>query len=86
MFNSEFNEFAATPEQAALDLYPAAKRAEIDELNQYVYNKLNNGVYKAGTSLFLVFFCLTLQQDSPEVRVLTTRLFLECLKRWMFWK
>jgi len=48
MFNSAFNAFSETAEQAALDLYPAEKRAEIDELNAWVYDGLNNGVYKAG--------------------------------------
>ena len=29
-------------------LYPVAKRAEIDALNDWVYNTVNNGVYKIG--------------------------------------
>lgn len=32
----------------ALDLYPEAYRAEIDALNDRVYDAVNNGVYKAG--------------------------------------
>ena len=43
MFNSEFNALAEYPE---IDLYPAAKRAEIDELNDYVADNLNDGVYR----------------------------------------
>jgi len=31
-----------------VDLYPAALRPEIDRLNELVYDKVNNGVYKAG--------------------------------------
>jgi putative glutathione S-transferase len=31
-----------------LDLYPPQLRAEIDELNERVYNEVNNGVYSAG--------------------------------------
>ncbi|MER2494100.1 glutathione S-transferase family protein [Catenovulum sediminis] len=31
-----------------LDFYPAALQAEIDEINNFVYHKINNGVYKAG--------------------------------------
>ena len=32
----------------APDLYPAAHRAEIDEVNELVYRDVNNGVYRAG--------------------------------------
>jgi putative glutathione S-transferase len=45
MLNSEFNAFAKRPE---LDLAPAELLAEIDEVNQWVYDGFNNGVYKAG--------------------------------------
>ena len=45
MLNSEFNELAENPE---LDLYPEALRGEIDEINERVYNSVNNGVYRAG--------------------------------------
>ena len=34
--------------QAALDLYPARLRDEIDSLNDWIYPTINNGVYKAG--------------------------------------
>ena len=37
MFNSEFNEFSASPEQASLDLYPAELQKEIDSLNEWIY-------------------------------------------------
>jgi glutathionyl-hydroquinone reductase len=42
------NEFAATPEQAAVDLYPTSLRPAIDELNTWIYPNINNGVYRAG--------------------------------------
>ena len=45
MLNSEFNKFARHP---AVDLYPEHLRSRIDELNEQVYPKLNNGVYRAG--------------------------------------
>jgi glutathionyl-hydroquinone reductase len=32
------------------DLYPPALRAEIDELNEWIYRDLQNGVYRAGFS------------------------------------
>jgi putative glutathione S-transferase len=48
MFNTEFNEFCKTPEQQALDLYPAELRQEIDGYNSWIYDQVNNGVYKCG--------------------------------------
>ena len=44
MLNSEFNAF--TPVKT--DFYPAALRQEIDTVNAFVYERINNGVYKAG--------------------------------------
>lgn len=44
MLNSEFQELGATE----LDLYPKALQPEIDEVNEWVYSKINNGVYKCG--------------------------------------
>ncbi|KAI0000875.1 hypothetical protein BJV77DRAFT_1057809 [Russula vinacea] len=40
IFNSEFD--------ALLDLYPAELRGEIDGVNEWVYDRINNGVYRAG--------------------------------------
>ena len=45
MFDTEFDAFAAHPERHYL---PEALRAEIDELNWFVYDNVNNGVYKTG--------------------------------------
>ena len=45
MFNSAFDGVGA---DAALDFYPQALRAEIDEVNARVYDTVNNGVYKSG--------------------------------------
>ncbi|MBX3235774.1 MAG: glutathione S-transferase family protein [Nitrospiraceae bacterium] len=44
MFNSEFDRFT----DSHLDLYPTALRAEIDALNDFIYERINNGVYRAG--------------------------------------
>jgi glutathionyl-hydroquinone reductase len=44
MLNSEFNAFG----DASLDFYPAHLRGEIDAINEEVYAKVNNGVYRTG--------------------------------------
>ena len=44
MLNSAFDAFS----DSSLDLYPEALRAHIDALNPVLYERLNNGVYKAG--------------------------------------
>jgi putative glutathione S-transferase len=43
MFNSEFNALAEFPE---IDFYPEAYRGEIDELNDFVADNINDGVYR----------------------------------------
>lgn len=45
MFNSSFNAFAENPDT---DMYPAAKRADVDAAMTWVYPGLSNGVYIAG--------------------------------------
>ncbi|MEW5895073.1 MAG: glutathione S-transferase family protein [Candidatus Omnitrophota bacterium] len=44
MFNSEFNGLTGN----RLDFYPLELRQRIDEINDFVYRNINNGVYKAG--------------------------------------
>lgn len=44
MMNSEFNELTGN----RLDFYPEQLRPEIDKMNDLVYHKINNGVYKTG--------------------------------------
>lgn len=46
MFNTAFNDQTGNK----LDLYPKALQKEIDDINNYVYPNINNGVYKAGFS------------------------------------
>jgi len=44
MFNSKFNRLTAS----SADYYPAEQREKIDEVNAFVYDNINNGVYKCG--------------------------------------
>jgi putative glutathione S-transferase len=44
MLNNAFDEWG----DADVDLYPAARRDEIDRVNTTVYDNVNNGVYKCG--------------------------------------
>ena len=44
MLNEAFSAFA----ERDVDLYPAALRSRIDEVNDFVYDNVNNGVYRCG--------------------------------------
>jgi glutathionyl-hydroquinone reductase len=44
IFNTEFDSFA----DRDVDLYPEKHRAEIDRLNELIYETVNDGVYRAG--------------------------------------
>ncbi|QPM91034.1 glutathione S-transferase family protein [Pseudooceanicola algae] len=44
MFNSAFDGLTGN----SLDFWPEAQRAEIETLNERIYDTINNGVYKAG--------------------------------------
>jgi len=44
IFNSAFNALTGNCD----DYYPAEMRAEIDEINTFIYDNINNGVYKCG--------------------------------------
>ncbi len=47
MFETEFDAFG----DATLDLYSVEYRAEIDKLNERIYETVNNGVYRAGFAI-----------------------------------
>lgn len=44
MFNEAFDGLG----DSGVELYPAALRPEIDRLNDFIYNNINNGVYRCG--------------------------------------
>ncbi|WP_199608746.1 glutathione S-transferase family protein [Flocculibacter collagenilyticus] len=44
MFNTAFNDVTNN----TVDFYPAPIKQEIDEINEFVYHNINNGVYKCG--------------------------------------
>ena len=44
MFNGEFNRFT----ESTIDLYQDGIRKEIDDLNTFIYENVNDGVYRAG--------------------------------------
>ncbi len=44
MFNGEFNRFT----ESTIDLYQEGIRKEIDDLNTFIYENVNDGVYRAG--------------------------------------
>lgn len=44
MLNSEFNDFT----EVKTDFYPPVLRQQIDEVNQPIYDNINNGVYRCG--------------------------------------
>ena len=60
MFNDSFQDLAKCPN---VDLYPKDKKNEIDELNEWIYNDITNGVYK----------CLAKSQEVYDIAV--NRLF-----------
>ena len=75
MFNGAFDEVGGNP---VVDFYPEALRGEIDRINAEVYDRVNNGVYKAGfatqqaaydEAFAKLFACL----DGLEERLATNR-------------
>ena len=73
MLNAAFDAYG----DDAVDFYPEALRADIDALNERIYEGLNNGVYRAGfattqeayeTAVADVFSCLDELEDRLEGR------------------
>ena len=70
MLNSGFGALAASD----IDLYPAAFSAEIDQLNDEIYPKLNNGVYRAGFATTQVSYEEAYHDVFSMLQTLETRL------------
>ncbi|KAJ3262058.1 S-glutathionyl-(chloro)hydroquinone reductase [Boothiomyces macroporosus] len=60
MFNSEFDEWSSNP---GVTYYPDSLKDQIDEINTWIYDTINNGVYKSG-------FATTQQAYSKNVNQL----------------
>ncbi len=74
IFNSAFNELTGNRD----DYYPSDLRAEIDEINAFVYDNINNGVYRCGFATDQdayeeAFDNLFIALDKVEVRLSTQR-------------
>jgi glutathionyl-hydroquinone reductase len=74
MLNSAFDACG----RADLDLYPEALRADIDAVNDLVYDNINNGVYRAGfatsqSAYEAAFDALFATLDELEARLATQR-------------
>ena len=70
MLNSGFGALASSD----IDLYPAALSVEIDQLNDEIYPKLNNGVYRAGFATTQVSYEEAYHEVFTMLQTLETRL------------
>lgn len=70
MFNAGFGDLA----DASLDLYPEALRGQIDALNEAIYPRLNNGVYRAGFATTQVAYEEAVREVFAMLDELETRL------------
>jgi putative glutathione S-transferase len=77
MLNSEFKGIAGDD----TDYYPPALRSEIDRINDFVYQKINNGVYRCGfaksqAAYDQAYDALFAALDELEARLSTNRYLL----------
>ena len=77
MFNSAFDHLTGN----TLDFYPAPLRQQIDDINDFVYPRINNGVYRAGFATTQpayeeAFDSLFAALDEIEKRLSTSRFLM----------
>ncbi len=77
MFNNEFNRFT----DSTLDLYPEGLRKEIDDLNAFIYENVNDGVYRAGFATSQRVYERAVRQLFDAVDLLDARL---ASRRYLF--
>jgi glutathionyl-hydroquinone reductase len=77
MFNGELNRFT----ESSIDLYPVDLRNEIDELNTFIYERVNNGVYRAGFATAQHAYDRAVRSLFDALDVLDTRL---ATQRYLF--
>ena len=77
MFNSAFNRLTAS----TLDLYPKPLRKEIDQLNDFVYENVNDGVYRAGFATSQKTYEIAVRRLFDALDVLDNRLIRQ---RYLF--
>jgi glutathionyl-hydroquinone reductase len=70
MLNSAFDEFA----KHDVDLYPESLRSEIDAVNERLYHRFNNGVYRAGFATTQRAYEKAVQDVADSLDYLETRL------------
>jgi putative glutathione S-transferase len=77
MFNSAFNRFT----ESQLDLYPEDLREEIDRLNAFIYQNVNDGVYQAGFATSQTVYERAVRRLFDALDTLDTRL---STRRYLF--
>lgn len=72
IFNTEFNDLIS-PDKAAVDIYPAEHRAEIDALNEWIYPTVNS-MYNSPFPRLLVVRTLIIPPQTASIDLGSPRL------------